>query len=52
MIFKDKHYNEKCDVYSYGIILWEIFSRRKPYFDKKFDNSVHIYLAVKDGMTI
>lgn len=24
-------YNEKCDIFSWGIILWELFSRKLPY---------------------
>jgi mitogen-activated protein kinase kinase kinase 7 len=27
------NYNEKCDVYSYSIIIWEIMTRQKPYFN-------------------
>lgn len=48
-VLTEKNYNEKCDVYSYGIILWELFSRKKPYFDKKF-NSMQTLLAVKEGL--
>jgi serine/threonine protein kinase len=25
------HYSEKVDVYSYGVILWELFSNEKPF---------------------
>ncbi|GAM19984.1 hypothetical protein SAMD00019534_031590, partial [Acytostelium subglobosum LB1] len=30
-------YSEKCDVYSYGIILWEMLTRRLPYEDVVFN---------------
>lgn len=32
-VFKSINYSEKCDVYSWGIILWEVLSRRKPFAD-------------------
>jgi len=32
-IFEKKQYNEKCDVYSYGIILWELYYRKIPFAD-------------------
>lgn len=30
-VVKNGEYSEKADVYSYGIILWEIYSQSKPY---------------------
>ncbi|CAG2164318.1 unnamed protein product [Oppiella nova] len=30
-VFRGTTYNEKCDVYSWGIILWEVLARRLPY---------------------
>lgn len=30
-VFEGSKYAEKCDVYSWGIILWEILSRERPY---------------------
>lgn len=32
-IFAKKSYTEKADVYSYGIILWEFFTRKMPFGD-------------------
>ena len=30
-VILDKYYNEKCDVYSWAIILWEVLARKIPY---------------------
>ncbi|XP_022196035.1 mitogen-activated protein kinase kinase kinase 7 [Nilaparvata lugens] len=32
-VFETTKYTEKCDVFSWGIILWEVLSRRKPFDD-------------------
>ena len=32
-VIQSNHYSEKADVFSYGIILWEIASREPPYRD-------------------
>uniref|UniRef100_A0A6B2L9B0 Protein kinase domain-containing protein n=1 Tax=Arcella intermedia TaxID=1963864 RepID=A0A6B2L9B0_9EUKA len=41
-----KKYNEKADVYSFGIILWELVTRREPY---KEMNPVQVILDVTRG---
>ncbi|XP_032595434.1 mitogen-activated protein kinase kinase kinase 7-like isoform X2 [Drosophila grimshawi] len=30
-VFEGKKYTEKCDVYSFAIILWQVFSQKEPY---------------------
>nr|WAK98088.1 mitogen-activated protein kinase kinase kinase 7 [Colaphellus bowringi] len=32
-VFTSSHYTEKCDVFSWGIILWEVISRKKPFYN-------------------
>jgi len=32
-VFDSNLYTEKCDVYSWGIILWQVVTRRKPFDD-------------------
>jgi mitogen-activated protein kinase kinase kinase 7 len=42
------NYTEKCDVFSWGIILWEVLSRRKP-FDDIGGSAFRIMWAVHTG---
>lgn len=32
-VFEGSFYTEKCDVFSWGIILWEVLSRQQPFKD-------------------
>ncbi|XP_064489266.1 mitogen-activated protein kinase kinase kinase 7-like [Ornithodoros turicata] len=32
-VFESVNYTEKCDVFSWGIILWEVLTRQKPFED-------------------
>jgi hypothetical protein len=41
-------YTEKCDVFSWGIILWEVLSRKKP-FDDVGGSAYRIMWAVHTG---
>ena len=34
-LFEQNAYSKASDVYAYGIVLWEIVSRQKPFLDKK-----------------
>ena len=33
-VMKGTRYDHKCDIYSLGVIFWEMLTRVKPYFDK------------------
>ncbi|KAK0075022.1 hypothetical protein PV325_007493 [Microctonus aethiopoides] len=32
-VFSGSTYSEKCDIYSWSVILWEVFSRKIPFYD-------------------
>ncbi|KAK5641653.1 hypothetical protein RI129_010200 [Pyrocoelia pectoralis] len=48
-VFTTSNYTEKCDVYSWGIILWEVLSRRRPFYHLK-GSAFTIMWAVHKGM--
>nr|NP_001071829.1 mitogen-activated protein kinase kinase kinase [Ciona intestinalis]BAE06720.1 mitogen-activated protein kinase kinase kinase [Ciona intestinalis] len=47
-VFEGCQYSEKCDVFSWGIILWEVLTRRKP-FDDLGGPAFRIMWAVHTG---
>ncbi|XP_073708820.1 mitogen-activated protein kinase kinase kinase 7-like isoform X1 [Garra rufa] len=47
-VFEGNNYSEKCDVFSWGIILWEVITRRKP-FDEIGGPAFRIMWAVHRG---
>ncbi|XP_065339287.1 mitogen-activated protein kinase kinase kinase 7-like isoform X4 [Cloeon dipterum] len=47
-VFEGSSYTEKCDVFSWGIILWEVLTRRRP-FDNIKGATVAILWAVHTG---
>ncbi|KAK7904008.1 hypothetical protein WMY93_016615 [Mugilogobius chulae] len=47
-VFEGSNYSEKCDVFSWGIILWEVLSRKKP-FDEIGGSAFCIMWAVHRG---
>ena len=44
-----QHYGAKCDVFSWGIILWEVITRRKP-FEDVGGSAFRIMWAVHQGI--
>ncbi|XP_046969256.1 mitogen-activated protein kinase kinase kinase 7 isoform X2 [Vanessa cardui] len=46
-VFEGSSYTEKCDVFSWGIILWEVLSRRKPF--EEGGSAFQIMWAVHTG---
>ncbi|XP_015756075.1 PREDICTED: mitogen-activated protein kinase kinase kinase 7-like [Acropora digitifera] len=47
--FSGNNYTEKCDVHSFGVILWEMITRRKPYDDMPRSNAFTVMWAVYNG---
>uniref|UniRef100_A0A674N919 Mitogen-activated protein kinase kinase kinase 7 n=1 Tax=Takifugu rubripes TaxID=31033 RepID=A0A674N919_TAKRU len=47
-VFEGSNYSEKCDVFSWGIILWEVITRSKP-FDEIGGPAFRIMWAVHNG---
>lgn len=45
----EENYNEKCDVFSYCIIAWEIIVRQNPYFHLSDPSSAQIMFGVFRG---
>ncbi|CAG2166060.1 unnamed protein product [Oppiella nova] len=46
-VFRDNQYNEKCDVYSFGVIVWELMARQLPF--TLLDSIYAILWAVNSG---
>ncbi|AJF96760.1 ser/thr kinase [Pandoravirus inopinatum] len=46
-VIRGARYSEKVDVYSFGIVMWEVVTRRRPFADRGFAD---VALAVLDGM--
>ncbi|XP_064537217.1 putative mitogen-activated protein kinase kinase kinase 7-like [Drosophila montana] len=49
-VLEGKKYTEKCDVYSFGIILWEVMSRKKPFDHLENPNSFTIEKLSANGV--
>lgn len=47
-VFEGSNYSEKCDIFSWGIILWEVLARKKP-FDECGGPAFRIMWAVHNG---
>lgn len=49
-VFEGSSYTEKCDVYSWGIIFWEVLSREQPF--KLLNDTYRIMWSVHKGKII
>lgn len=49
-VLTEKPYDERADVYSFGILLWEFVTQSIPYIDRGFTNFRDIIKAVVDNL--
>ena len=49
LVILGSNYSEKCDVFSWGIILWEVIARQKP-FDEIGGSAFRVMWAVHSGL--
>ncbi|XP_030561587.1 mitogen-activated protein kinase kinase kinase 7-like isoform X2 [Drosophila novamexicana] len=47
-VFNGQRYTEKCDVYSMGITIWEVLSRKKPYYEQDGLKPVKLLRQIDD----
>lgn len=47
-VFKERKFTEYSDIYSFGMIIWEVISGRRPFSDRKHDE--YLILNILDGL--
>ncbi|KAI1294639.1 Mitogen-activated protein kinase kinase kinase 7 [Halotydeus destructor] len=47
-VFESSSYTEKCDVYSWAMVLWEVLARQLPF--SEFDNQKQLLKAIHKGL--
>eukprot|EP00958_Prasinococcus_capsulatus_P003549 scaffold323_cov414-Prasinococcus_capsulatus_cf.AAC.31 len=48
--FSSENYDEKVDVYSYGVLLWELLEKKVPYEDEDYPPYAIVYKVVSEGL--
>ncbi|XP_064404629.1 mitogen-activated protein kinase kinase kinase 7-like isoform X2 [Halichondria panicea] len=50
-VIRGKYYTDRCDIFSYGIVLWEMLTRRRPVLanSEKSNNFMVIMFAMAQG---